>query len=146
MVEAQGQSEKREAGATEKLEVKSAIVNFAWQLKKQGYSEQTIRDRCKILKTMVNRGANLLDPESVKEVIAKQDSWSEGRKEFAVNAYTSFLSMLGKTWNPPRYRRVEKLPFIPLESEIDMLIAGCSHKVGTFLQLLKETGLDQAKL
>ncbi|MEM0095715.1 MAG: site-specific integrase [Candidatus Bathyarchaeia archaeon] len=140
-VEKEKRNEKRAAGAAEKPDVKSLILNFAWQLKKQGYSEQTIRDRCKILKTMVNRGANLRDPESVKEVIAKQDSWSEGRKEFAVDAYTSFLSTLGKTWNPPRYRRVEKLPFIPLESEIDMLIAGCSRKVGAFLQLLKETAI-----
>ncbi|MEM2463981.1 MAG: hypothetical protein QXY07_04785, partial [Candidatus Bathyarchaeia archaeon] len=82
-VEKEKRNEKRAAGAAEKPDVKSLILNFAWQLKKQGYSEQTIRDRCKILKTMVNRGANLRDPESVKEVIAKQDSWSEGRKEFA---------------------------------------------------------------
>jgi len=133
--------EKRAAGATENVEAKSAIVNFAWWLKKQGYSEQTIRDRCKILKTMVNRGADLFNPEVVKEVIAKQETWSEGRKEFAVDAYTSFLLMLGKSWQPPRYKRVEKLPFIPLENEIDQLIAGCSFKVGTFLQLLKETGI-----
>jgi integrase len=89
---------------------------------------------------MINRGANLLDPESVKDVIARQ-AWSEGRKEFAVEAYTSFLSMMGLTWQPPRYRRVEKLPWIPTEAEIDQLIADCSHKIGAFVQLLKETGM-----
>jgi integrase len=126
------------AGAT--LDVKGKLVEFAWWMKKQGYAESTILDRCRILKTMVNRGANLLDPESVKDIIARQ-SWSEGRKEFAVEAYTSFLSMMGLTWQPPRYRRVERLPWIPTESEIDQLIAGCSHKVGAFVQLLKETGM-----
>lgn len=140
-VEKEDVSEKRAAGATLESDIKSALVNFVWWMKKQGYAEQTIRDRCKILKIMVNRGADLFDSESVKDVIAKQSSWSEGRKEFAVDAYTCFLKMLGKTWNPPRYRRIEKLPFIPLENEIDQLIAGCSHKVGTFLQLLKETGI-----
>ncbi|UCH69631.1 MAG: tyrosine-type recombinase/integrase, partial [Candidatus Bathyarchaeota archaeon] len=41
----------------------------------------------------------------------------------------------------PRYRRVEKLPWVPTESEVDQLIAGCSHRIATFLQLLKETGM-----
>jgi integrase len=136
---------KRDAGATETsqrqtADIKGKLVEFAWWMKKQGYSESTILDRCRILKTMINRSANLLDPESVKDVIARQ-SWSEGRKEFAVDAYTSFLSMIGLTWQPPRYRRVERLPWIPTEAEIDQLIAGCSHKIGTFLQLLKETGM-----
>ena len=136
---------KRDAGATETsqrqtADIKGKLVEFAWWLKKQGYAESTILDRCRILKTMINRGANLLDPESVKDVIARQ-SWSEGRKEFAVDAYTSLLSMMGLTWQPPRYRRVERLPWIPTEAEIDQLIAGCSHKIGTFLQLLKETGM-----
>ena len=66
---------------------------------------------------------------------------SAGRKENAVDAYTTFLQMPGMIWNPPRYRRVPKLPFIPLEKEIDDLIAGCSRKVAAFLQLLKETGM-----
>jgi integrase len=141
----EAEMEKRDAGATETsqrqtADIKGKLVEFAWWLKKQGYSESTILDRCRILKTMINRGANLLDPESVKDVIARQ-SWSEGRKEFAVDAYTSLLSMMGLTWQAPRYRRVEKLPWIPTEAEIDQLIAGCSHKIGTFLQLLKETGM-----
>ncbi|MEM2953766.1 MAG: tyrosine-type recombinase/integrase [Candidatus Bathyarchaeia archaeon] len=145
LAEVEKENEKRDAGATttsiEQTDAKSAIINFAWWMKKQGYAEQTIRDRCKILKIIMNRGANLFDLESVKDVIAKQNSWSGGRKEFAVDAYTCFLKMLGKGWNPPRYRRNEKLPFLPLESEIEQLIAGCSHKVGTFLQLLKETAV-----
>lgn len=33
------------------------------------------------------------------------------------------------------------MPFIPLESEIDALIAGCGRKTSTVLQLLKETGM-----
>ncbi|MEM4982309.1 MAG: tyrosine-type recombinase/integrase [Candidatus Bathyarchaeia archaeon] len=32
------------------------------------------------------------------------------------------------------------MPFVPLEREIDDLIAGCSRHIAAFLQLLKETG------
>ncbi|MBS7613248.1 hypothetical protein KEJ48_03255 [Candidatus Bathyarchaeota archaeon] len=58
----------------------------------------------------------MYDPGSinVKEVIARQ-SWSEGRKELAIEAYSSFLEMYGGRWSPPRYRRIEKLSWIPTE-------------------------------
>ena len=121
-------------------QIKEKIIQFSWWLHKEGYAKSTIISKTKLLEILAKRGANLFDPESVKEVIAKQN-WSAGRKENAVDAYTTFLQMLGMTWNPPRYRRVPKLPFIPLEKEIDDLIAGCSRKVAAFLQLLKETGM-----
>ena len=130
---------KRAAGATE-TDTKSLLFQYAWWLKKQGYAESTIVSRVKLLRILAKRGANLLDPESVKEVIARQD-WSEGRKANAVDAYTSFLQMHGMTWNPPCYKRVKKLPFIPTETEIDQLIAGCGPTLATLLQLLKETGM-----
>lgn len=76
----------------------------------------------------------------VKEIIAKQQ-WSASRKVNAVDAYDSFLRMQGKTWTSQIYKRVRKLPFIPTETELDQLIAGCSRRMATFLQLLKETGI-----
>jgi len=129
---------KTVAGESLQQEYRGKIVEFAWWMKKQGYKDGTILSRTKLLKIMVKRGANLYDPETVKDVIAKQ-SWSEGRKENAVNAYTTFLKMTGGTWNPPIYSRIQKLPFIPREEEIDALIASCAPKAATLLQTLKET-------
>lgn len=122
------------------IEVKGKIVEYSFWLLKQGYAESTIKGRTKLLKILAKRGANLYDSESVKETIAKQ-KWSAGRKVNAVDAYTCFLQMLGKTWDPPRYKRIRKLPFIPTENEVDQLIAGCGNKTATLLQLLKETGM-----
>ena len=120
----------------------SKILEYAWKLKKQGYAETTIEGRVKILKRLLRLGADLYNPESVKEAIAKNNC-SEARKELMVEAYSSFLLFFGGKWDPPRYRRVEKLPFIPTEREIDDFIAGCSHtkRLATYLQLLKETGM-----
>lgn len=115
------------------------ILEFAFWLKKNGYAESTIIGRVKLLKIMVRRGANLYDPESIKEVISKQE-WSQGRKSNAVDAYSSFLQMVGGKWNPPRYERPRRLPFIPLESEVDQLIAGLNTRMAAFCQLEKETG------
>jgi integrase len=109
-------------------------------MKKQGYAESTIITRVKLLKILAKRGADLRDPESIKETIARQE-WSNKRKVNAADAYTAFLRMNGKKWDPPRYKYASKLPFIPTEQELDVLIAGCGPKTSTFLQLLKETAM-----
>jgi integrase/recombinase XerD len=140
--------EKRDEWGTitsSEAEVKGKIIEFVWYLKKQGYAPSTIDTYARILKTLYNKGANLYDSESVKEVIAQQD-WSKGRKWNVVKAYTLFLKMQGLTWEKPRYKPVEKLPFVPTENEIDELIAGCSKQVSTFLQLLKETGARRGEI
>ena len=121
-------------------EVKGKIVEFSFWMLKQGYSKATIEGRIKLLKRMMKLGANFNDEESIKEIIAKQ-TWSISRKVNAVDAYDSLLKMQGKTWTPPIYKRVRTLPFIPTETELDQLIAGCSKRISTFLQLLKETGM-----
>jgi len=50
------------------------------------------------------------------------------------------LNTVRATWKPPKYQTEEAIPFIPLEKEIAQLIANCSKKTATLLQLLKETG------
>ena len=119
---------------------KGKIVEFSFWMLKQGYSKSTIQTRTKILKRLVKLEADIFNPESVKETIAKQE-WSTGRKCIAIDAYTCFLQMQQLKWNPPLINRIRKLPFIPTENEIDQLIGGCNRRMATFLQLLKETGV-----
>jgi len=138
LVEVETRQETGQREATN--DVKSSLFNFAWWQKKEGYAESTITSRVKLLKILTKRNANLLDPESVKDAIARQD-WCNKRKVNAADAYTAFLRMTNGTWNPPRYQVPEKLPFIPTEAEIDSLISGCGRKTSTFLLLLKETGI-----
>lgn len=121
-------------------DAKGAIVECSfWQLK-QGYSQATIKGRIKLLERLLKLGADFNDEDSVKEVIAKQ-TWSVCRKVNAVDAYDTLLRMQKKTWIPPIYKRIRKLPFIPTEAEIDQLVAGTSQRISTYLQLLKETGM-----
>jgi integrase len=136
------ESEKRAAGATTPIqpEMRAKLIEFLWWMKKQGYAESTITGRVKALEVLCRRGANLYDPESVKEAIAKQN-WSEGRKASIVKAYNCWLRMVGGSWVPPLVREVEKLPFIPTEQELDSLIAASRGKLAVFLQFLKETGM-----
>jgi integrase len=128
------------AGETSRQDSKGKIVTFEFWLLKQGYSKATITSRRKLLNRMLRLGADFNDEDSIKTIIANA-SWSISRKVNAVDAYDSLLKMEGKTWTPPIYKRVRKLPFIPTEMELDSLIAGCSKTISTFLQLLKETGM-----
>ena len=117
------------------------LIQFALYLKKQGRTEDTAIGQSKILRILWKRGADLHNSESVKETIANQKTWCPGRKENCVNAYTNFLLMHNKKWQPPTYRRIQKIPFIPREKEIDDLIAGVGPKTAPYLQLLKETAI-----
>jgi len=145
LVEVESRIQEKAAGATtastqDPATIKGKIVEFSFWLLKQGYSKTTIQGRVKLLNRLMRLGANFSDVESIKETIATQE-WTVSRKLNAVDAYTSFLQMQGKTWMPPIYKRTRKLPFIPTETELDQLIAGCSPRLATFLQLLKETGM-----
>jgi len=41
----------------------------------------------------------------------------------------------------PHYKEIYKIPFVPTEAEIDVLIAGSGYKTAAFLQFLKETAM-----
>ncbi|MEM2917562.1 MAG: tyrosine-type recombinase/integrase [Candidatus Bathyarchaeia archaeon] len=130
------------AGATEldKANIQGKILEFAWWLKKQGLKDATIENYVYKLKVLMANGADLTQPETVKDVLAKIQkslSW----KHLAVCSYTSFLKMLGLKWEPPTYKVTRKLPFIPTEQELDNLIACCNRRMAAFLQTLKESGM-----
>ena len=107
-------------------------------MKKKGRSEETIKSRVRRLKSLAKH-CNLLDPESVKEALAKLPL-KNSTKAITVSVYSDFLKFLGLKWDPPQYRMEQSIPFIPLEREIDDLIASCNKRIAALLQLLKETG------
>lgn len=76
-------------------ETKGKIIEYCFHLQKQSYSPETIRLNKTALKVLVERGAELLNPESVKEVIAKQKTCSEARRRNVINGYGQFLKYNG---------------------------------------------------
>ena len=106
-------------------------------MKRQGYREQTITRYARVLRNL-SRTASLVDGEEVKQAIADR-SWTDGTKELACDAYSLLAKSKGFSFERPRYKGTEQLPFIPLEQEIDALISGTGPKTSAVLQLLKET-------
>lgn len=92
------------------------------------------------LEMLVRRGADLFNPESVKATIMFQQ-WSNSTKAQIIAAYKRFAILNHISWTPPKCKIVRKLPYIPLEKDIDELIASCGKKLSTVLQLLKESGM-----
>jgi len=131
---------KTVAGETQKVSIEAQIVNYLIYLKNEGRRDATIEAKDFQLRRLIQLGANLNNPESVKRVIADLDK-SESYKLLLCIAYEGFAKKNGVTWTRPTYKQVDKLPFVPHESEIDALIAGCGKKTATLLRLLKETAM-----
>ena len=122
-------------------DLRGKLVQFAWWMRQEGYAEETIRGASSCLNALIGRGADLADPISVKDVLAKEQKWGENRRRNIINTYTVFLKWNGRTWEKPKCTVTRKFPFIPAEKEIDDLIAASGKKNASFCQLLKETAI-----
>ncbi|MEM2911594.1 MAG: tyrosine-type recombinase/integrase [Candidatus Bathyarchaeia archaeon] len=139
--EPQTESQKRAAGATETADIKGKIIEFLLYLEKNGKAKTTINSYSSCLKNLIKMNGDLTNPEIIKEIIAKSSHWSERTKNMHAQVYESFIKWLGLSWERPKYQTAEKMPFIPLEEEIDQFIAAAGKKLAALLQLLKETGM-----
>ena len=128
------------------LRARGAIIEFAFWMQKQGYDSETIENRSYMLQRLVALGANPENPESIKEVIAVQPTWSESYKALMVDSYSLFLKWQKKSWDPPRYRIVSVMGYVPPEKDLNDLIAAMPKAKSAFLQGLKDTGADPGEL
>lgn len=121
-------------------DAKGLIAQFMAYLEREGYDQET--RYLYLIRRLARLGANLLEPESVKEAIGRQKI-KNGIKIQYVYAYDAFAKMLKISWEPPKYVQEENLRFIPEEKEVDALIAFCrSKRMAAYLQCLKETFAD----
>jgi len=119
---------------------KGLLLQYSIYLDKEGYGANCRYKSC--ITMLINSGANLLDPENVKEIIGKK-LWKDGTKMQVTYAYDAMIKMLKLSWAMPKYRQEETYPFIPQERELDDLIAGVgSQRMSVYLQTLKETMAD----
>jgi len=114
------------------------LEEFATFMRKNGLAESTIHSRTQALKQLAVT-ANLIDTEQVKETILSQ-KWTTLSKRRYLETYASLLKYLGLKWTKPRVTVEARIPFIPTETELDLLIASCGSRMATLLQTLKETG------
>jgi len=120
-------------------EARAAITVFEGWLKTQGYKKNRYPNN---LVTLLHLGADLMNPEDVKAKIGAHPV-RDGMKMMLCYSYEAFLSMNEMAWKRPEYKQDEIIPFIPEESELDVLIAAAqSRRMTAYLQTLKETFTD----
>jgi integrase len=150
---AQKQKLFRVGDATRKhvsAETQGLLTQFMAYLEKEAYSiESDYVDKVKHLAVL---GANLRDPENVKMIIAqlknkKGEPAKNGTKMLNAYAYDAFLKMLKLSWEMPTYSQEDFEPFLPYETELDILIAAAKNKqLAIFLQTLKEVFGDPTEV
>ncbi len=109
-------------------------------MKREGYSESSIRNIRKIVLKLARNLRTLLDGEAVKDYVARMEVRGSTKKNNLL-AYMLYAKWKGFSFQLPRISDTEAaIPFIPLESELDSLISAASKKLSTILLFLKETG------
>ena len=126
--------------AETEIKVASYVERLLAQLENDGRKPSTVNNYRKALTHLVRQGANLLDPENTKEVLAKSPIKARTKKCNVVPILNYWFDFMGIHWKPPRYSCETEIPYMPTEQEIDTLIVGCAKKMATYLQLLKDTG------
>ena len=133
-----------EAGSSEPDAIRNIpaqIEAFLEEMRLNNRKPETItQEKYKLL--LIARNCDINNPYEAKEFLAYYKNWNSNTKRLAVNHLTAYYKFIGKTWKEPIYKKDEKLPFIPTEQEIDILIASATKRsIVAFLQLLKETGI-----
>jgi len=116
------------------------LEKYEHKLRLDQLKEVTVKGTIARLTQLIDNGADLYEPDTIKEALLKID-WKPSTKKIAVAQYACFLQYIGKTWNKPRITVPEEIYFIPQETEIDALINMAGATLAPLLQLLKETAV-----
>ena len=107
------------------------VFGVLWHLKKQRYSDYTINFVRKALKVLKD-GCRLREPEAVKDFVAEMDV-ADSYKRNLCYAYERYLRLNELAWERPKYYARERLPKIPSEKTIDMIIAASRPRLARAL-------------
>jgi integrase len=130
------------------------IFSFKLEQQKNGRADETIRSRIQSLR-QVSQLCDINNPEIIKLWLSdtknenhfeKPCTWNNKTKTKFVDTYSAYLKYKQIQWTKPSYTINAKLPFIPTEQEIDLLISGSGKVLSAVLQCLKETGIRIGEL
>ena len=113
-------------------------------MKRNAYADTTIKATGKRLKHL-QKNTNLTKPEDVKTFIANKKC-GNAFKECLIETYDLLMRSIGSTWEKPFYKRYDKLPKIPTEQNINMLISHATTRMALILSMSKELGTRPIEL
>ena len=104
------------------------------------YSEATIESKKATLLSVARQVPNILNPNQAKEYLQADTKLENSRKNKLIDDLTGFYCYKELEFSIARFPEGERLPHVPLESDIDFLIQHVGKMKGTFMQVMKETG------
>jgi integrase len=113
-------------------------------MRKNAYADSTIEATGKRLRNLC-RHCDLNDPDSIKAYVA-QMTCSNGFKESLIEAYDILIRASGGVWSKPFYERYDRLPKIPSEERINMLISNGSRRMALVLSMMRDLGTRPIEL
>jgi integrase len=109
-------------------------------MKKKGLTDATVRYNAKALNVLQKNMSDLDNAESVKSSIAQLDRNSSYKRNLVIS-YNNYCKYNGITWQKPKYYCESKVPKIPSEERVDLIISNCSRKLAAALCISKDTGM-----
>jgi hypothetical protein len=109
-------------------------------MKKEGYAEPT----GKRLRNLAKH-CDLTDPESIKGYVANLEC-SNGFKETLIETYDFLARSIDAKWNKPFYERYDRLPKIPSQERINMLISHANRRMSLILSMMRDMGTRPIEL
>ena len=113
-------------------------------MKRNAYADSTIEATGKRLRNLA-KNCDLTDPESIKAYVA-QMKCSNGFKESLIEAYDILIRASGGIWSKPFYERYDRLPKIPSEERLNMLISNASKRMSLVLSMMRDLGTRPIEL
>ena len=120
------------------------IINTMLWMKREAYEDTTIKNTAKRLRRLI-KNTVFNDPENIKTFVANLKC-GNAYKEALIESYAIYMRSIGQTWNQPFYQRYDKMPKIPQERKIDLIIANAHRRMSLFLSMEKDIGARPIEL
>ncbi len=123
---------------------KGNILKLAFELRNRGYSESYL----KTLITALNHVASRVDVEdtsAVLELVAKA-KWRDSYKANLCDFYSHYCKFYNIAFSKPRYRKDHKIPRVPSEEKINLIIGHASKKYAIIYKIAMECGLRPVEI
>ncbi len=120
------------------------ILDVLWELKKAGKAKATIKNIGKCLKVL-DKHSNLNNPDNILTFVATANK-KNGYKRNLIMAYQHYVNRNGLTWKKPKYHQNAKMPKIPQEQKINLIMTKAPLKLRTAIGISKDTGLRPVDL
>ena len=123
---------------------KGKILKLAFELRNRGYSEAYLSTLIRALNSIASR-VGLDETGSVLAYVAR-GKWRDSYKANLCDFYNHYCKFYGIIFSKPKYVKVNKIPRVPTEEKINLILGHASKKYVIVYKLAMECGLRPVEI